>query len=439
MTPPITNSSNATLTGSRFLQSTASNTLVDAPFYYVANPPTRLAVASEGPAAIPPPSVCVRAYGLACYTPKEIRSAYDVPAAFDGTGQTIVIVDAYGSPTIQHDLQVFDKQFGLPDPKFNIIYPTGQPVLDQSSASIRSWESETSLDVEWAHAIAPGATVDLLVAPTNQSTDLNAAEQYAVDNHLGNVMSLSFGAPEQSIPGKGNNKHLKHSDDVFAQAQEAKIAVFASAGDTGATNGLSSPVPLFPSSDPLVTAVGGTNLFISDAGAYQKETVWNDTDPSLCPFGCQDGAFGATGGAPSLIFAAPSYQRMLTHQKERTTADVGYDASVYTAVLVYESFAGPGFYFVGGTSSGSPQWAGIAALADQAAGQSLGFLNNRLYKIAKHGGYGSAFHDVTIGQNGLFGGPGFPAAQGYDIPTGLGTPDVTNLINALTHTDDSVE
>jgi subtilase family serine protease len=414
-----------------------------APITYAANPPAKLAVAAHGTSALPTPSQCVAQFGLACYTPAEIRTAYDVPATLDGTGQTIVIVDAYGSPTIQSDLHIFDQEFGLPDPTLNIIYPEGRPSYAplQRHGNETGWAAETSLDVEWAHAIAPRATIDLVIAPNNGGAGLhsggnalNLAQQYAVDHHLGNVMSLSFGAPEAAIAGGGGNLQLQQAHAVYQAAQKAGITVFASAGDSGATNGLSTPNASFPADDPLVTAVGGTDLFISDTGAYQRETAWNDANPSLCPFGCQYGPFGATGGAPSSIFSAPSYQQALSGQSARTTADVAYNASVYTGVLVYLGFLGGnnnGWYFFGGTSEGAPQWAAITALADQAAGHALGFLNPTLYAIGANPAlYAADFHDVTVGDNG-FSGPGFPAATGYDLPTGLGTPDVAHLISTL--------
>jgi subtilase family serine protease len=400
---------------------------------YEANPPSTFAFAAAPAAGFPSPSQCVAAYGLACYTPSEIRAAYNVPSRDAGAGQTIVIVDAYGSPTIVNDLHVFDQTFGLPDPTLNIIYPGGSPTFNplQNHSEV-GWAEETSLDVEWSHAIAPEATIDLVIAANNNGNVLNNAEAYVVANHLGNVMSMSFGAPEGAIAGGGNNLQLQQAHQVYQQAQAAGITVLASAGDNGATNGYATPNALFPASDPLVTAVGGTDLFMSDSGAYQSETVWNDSDPALCPFGCDYGPFGATGGAPSSIFAAPSYQAKVTGSAMRTTSDVSYNASVYTAVMVYLSVPGvpAGFYFFGGTSEGAPQWAGIVALADQAAGHALGFLNPTLYALAGTRAYAKDFHDVTVGNNGFF-GPGFTAGKGYDLPTGLGTPDVANLIATL--------
>ncbi len=425
----------AVFTGAGTLAHAASGTSTS--IVYTANPPHVFAFA-KAPAAFPfTPSQCVTSFGIACYTPQEIRTAYDVPSSLTGAGQTIVIVDAYGSPTIRQDLATFDATFGLPDPTLNIIYPDGKPHLTNSRGSAGSnaagWAEETSLDVEWSHAMAPGATIDLVVAPTSYGNALNNAEQYAVSNHLGNVMSMSFGAPEAAIAGGGNNLQLQQADAIYRAAAQNGISVFASAGDNGASNGYAQANALFPASDPYVTSVGGTNLYMADNGTYQGETVWNDSDPTLCPFNCTQGMFGATGGAPSAVFSAPSYQSAATGQAMRSTADVSYNASVYTAVMVYLGFLGPnsGFYFFGGTSEGAPQWAAITALADQAAGHSLGFLNPRLYQIAQNPTeYAADFHDVTVGQN-AFGGPGFSAGTGYDMPTGLGSPNVANLIQTL--------
>lgn len=421
-------------TGSRFIATdlTATN---DADFDYNANPPMKPFNGGNdvGTNALPPPSVCVAVYGLACYTPSEMRSAYNVPASYNGAGQTIVIIDAYGSPTIRQDLAYFDHAMGLPDPTLNVLTPVGAPA-PFNVATMGGWAGETSLDVEWAHAIAPQATIDLVVAPTNHNSDIAAAEEYAITNHLGNVISMSYGASEPSIPGGVHNLHLQHSDALFQQAATNNITLIASAGDLGATNGNGTYTAEFPASDPSVLSVGGTSLRISDTGAYQSETVWNDSDPAQCPFGCQLGTLaGVTGGAPSVLFLAPEYQQDFFHPTSREVADVSYNAGVYTAVLVAESYSTghEGLWFVGGTSAGSPQWAGIVALADQAAGHSLGFINPSLYKAARNGPYNAVFHDITSGSNGLFGGPSEPAGTGYDMPTGLGSPNVANVITAL--------
>lgn len=427
---------------SRYLPSATAGPADKSDIIYVANPP--IVPAGRTPKIFPPfppPSICreplgttSQSRGLNCYTPTLIKTGYNFPPArtLDGTGETIVIVDAFGSPTVRSDLHNFDEVMGLPDPTLNIFHPTGNPppLIPTKRHDTAGWAVETSLDVQWSHAIAPGATIDLVIASTSSGNVLNLAQQFAVQNHLGNVMSLSFGSPEAAIRGLGNNIQLRQADAIYHAAKNAGITVFASSGDFGATDGTSIVSAEFPSSDPLITAVGGTHLFLSDSGAYQSENVWNDVD--ACPFGCTRGQDGVTGGAPSRIFAAPAFQQPFSGNPARTTSDVGYNASIYTGILVYLGFEPvPQFFFVGGTSEGAPQWAGLTALADQAAGHSLGFINPKLYAIASNPGkYAADFHDITLGDNSFF-GPGFSAKPGYDIPTGLGSPNATNLINDL--------
>jgi subtilase family serine protease len=412
--------------------------------------------ASSVPTQFPSPSTCVAQDGLACYTPQILHQAYNIPWTINGqwagAGQQVAIIDAYGSPTVASDLATYSAEFGLPAANLHVYYPLGAPTYNpqQNGGNETGWAEETSLDVQTVHGLAPGATINLVIAPSSYGNALNVAEQYAVSNHLGAVMSMSFGSDEAAIAGGGNNLQLQQAEAIYQQAAAAGISVVASSGDGGASDGYPVANALFPASDPLVTAVGGTDLFVggitakgksSGGYAYQSETAWNDTDPSLCPFGCQYGPFGATGGAPSVVFAAPSYQARVSGSSMRTTSDVAFNASVYTATMIYLGFLGGssnGFYFFGGTSEGAPSWAAITADLDQAlasvGGSPLGQLNPTLYSLAAGAKtYGADFHDVTVGNNQdpYPTGPGFPAGKGYDLPTGLGTPNVTGLLHAL--------
>lgn len=402
------------------------------------------AAASTVPTQFPSPSTCIKEDGLACYTPQILHAAYRIPWTINGqwagTGEQIAIVDAYGSPTVASDLATYSAEFGLPAADLHVYYPLGAPTFNplQNHSEV-SWAEETSLDVQTAHGLAPGARINLIVAPNNHGNALNVAEQYAVSNNLGAVMSMSFGAPEASIGGGGNNLQVQQAHAIYQQAAAAGMSVFASSGDAGASNGYPVANALYPASDPLVTAVGGTDLFVSNKGSYKSETTWNDTDPSLCPFGCQYGAFGATGGAPSAVFASPSYQAGFSGYQTRTTSDVAFNASVYTATMIYLGFLGGtnnGFYFFGGTSEGAPSWAAITADLDQALGSagSLGQLNLPLYHLAANSRvYTLDFNDVTVGGNSdpYPTAPGFSADTGYDLPTGLGTPIVSGLLHSL--------
>ena len=368
-----------------------------------------------------------------CYGPAQIRAAYDIPRNLTGAGRTIVIIDAFRDPTIRTDLATFDSTFGLPPAAFNIICP-GQhcPTFDPTSRDQVGWTDETSLDVEWAHAIAPRATIDLVLAQSDQDDDILAAQQYVIDHDLGDVVSQSFGEGETCMePGIRSAQH-----QAFALAEREQMTVFAAAGDFGAAQGGCTGFAFFqsagsPASDPLVTAVGGTHLNASfTSGAYHSETVWNNSG--------ENPDFGAGGGGFSTIYPRPSYQNAAhTGSRFRGVPDVAYDADVYGGVLGVCSecnFGLQSFAVFGGTSAGTPQWAAIAALADQAAGHRLGLLNPALYTIAAGASYHDAFHDITTGNNSwdvsLF--TGYQAGPGWDPASGLGSPNVARLIRLLT-------
>ena len=374
---------------------------------------------------------------IVCYTPAFIKSAYDFPSTPDGTGTTIVIVDAYGSPTIANDLASFDTAFHIPaPPSFTILCPTGCSTPSYTGNNPHGpfgWSIETSLDVEYAHAMAPGAAMVLVVAGSSSGNSINVAESRVIPLYPGAVMSQSFGIPEAVI--HNNNAQVMQAEKNYAWATSLGWTIFASAGDSGATNGYATANALFPSSDPLVTSVGGTEGYPYPAGlaagscpttgtsctpsGYGDEQVWNE--PAYTAAG---------GGSPSLLFSG------------RSTPDVSYNAAVNGGVLVYWS-AAPQLYgypagttltfVVGGTSAGSPQWAAIAALADVAAGSSLGSINTAISNIGSNPTeYANDFHDITVGDNGLAGVLfGYHAGTGYDYASGWGTPDVTNLITDL--------
>lgn len=394
---------------------------------------------------------------LVCYSPNDLRTAYNYPANLDGTGQTIVIVDAFGSPTIQHDLAVFDQKFGIAaPPSFTVDCPQGCPAFSGTSNQV-GWAEETTLDVEWSHAMAPGAKIVLAVASTNYGNAINAAESAAIADYPGAIISQSFGSFESSINGDGNNIQLQQAHKNYATAQAAGDTVLASAGDWGATNLGTTENATYPASDPLVTAIGGTQ-----GHPYYNGLDPNGTAPPTCKPGkactvglatvqCDkagncptigyggeevwnEGFFGAaTGGAASLIFGVPSFQAGVNGSSMRTTPDVSYNAAISGGVLTYLGFLGSrsGFYIFGGTSAGSPQWAAIVALANQARGfhgePNLGYLNDTLYRLGA-----GTWHDITFGNNQLAGTPfGYDAGPGYDIASGLGTPNVSSFVSAV--------
>ena len=372
--------------------------------------------------------------GLTCYGPYELGKAYDFPSNLDGRGQTIVIVDAYGSPTIQSDLAAFDTYFGVPaPPSFKIITARGTGAT--GSGDTADWGVETSLDVEYAHAMAPGANIVLAVAATDNNNDINAAEAQVFPLYPHAIVSQSFGDWETD-PTAGNSYEIQHK--IFEVATALGDTILASAGDAGATwtqyTGTTSPaIASYPASDPLVTGVGGTQGLPYPGGLYANggyggEQVWNEPQFDA-----------ATGGAPSILFQAPPWQQGLTGYRMRTVPDVSYNAAVDGGVEVFDT---PYIYLVGGTSAGSPQWAAIFALADQARAQNgrgpIGFANPALYELAQssgghshNGNNRSDFHDITVGNNALDSPIGFSAGPGYDLASGLGTPDVANLVHDL--------
>ena len=363
-----------------------------------------------------------------CYGPAQIRAAYGVDKiAADGTGRTVVIVDAYSSPTIQSDLDLFSSAFGLPSTTVSIVAPDGLTPFDQADANQVGWAGEITLDVEWAHAIAPKATIKLVLAKSNDDADILSATTYAVDHNLGDVISQSFGEAEACVtPALETAQHK-----LFARATLKGITLLASSGDQGAAQPSCDGESYIkaassPATDPYVTAVGGTQLTANGTtGAYQSETAWNEP---------QYGA--ATGGGFSTVYGTPLYQKPL-HLASRGVPDVAYNAGIGTGVLTVWSTSGQGaglVFVFGGTSAGSPQWAGLTALAAQLRGARVGYLNPQVYALAYLPTYKALFHDITTGDNSFDGPPaitGFPATKGWDAATGWGTPIANKLIPVL--------
>ncbi len=381
-----------------------------------------------------------------CYSPEQIQTFYDLNPLYEkgytGKDMTIVILDSFGSPTIKQDLQTFDRTFGLPDPpSFTVDYPLGQVAIDPSSSDQVGWEGETTLDVEWAHAIAPGANIVLLVSTVSETEGVQGFPQfeqlstYAMDHKLGQVFSMSFGATEPTLVGDACNQGLgtgeallkSYDQTVFQRAESEHITMLASAGDDGATDVTCNyqqqdtynfQTVGWPASDPLVTAVGGTEITLKNStGQYGSERAWNDET-------------GSGGGGLSQFYTEPAWQKNLPNQAmlngKRGLPDVAWGAAVNFAF--YHSYPGgqSGWDAIGGTSASSPQWAGLVAIADQMAGKPLGLLNPAIYQLA-----GKGFHDITSGNNTFDGVTGYQAGPGWDLATGWGTPDAAVLVPLL--------
>jgi subtilase family serine protease len=381
--------------------------------------------------------------GIVCYDPSQIQTAYGVKPLLDngkdGTGRTIVIVDAFQNPYLASDLATFDQGFGLPAADFTNTVMPGTPAFDPNDDNQVGWGEESTLDVLWAHAIAPGAKIRLISAASNNDTDILAATQYAVDNNLGDVLSQSFGENENCV----DPTLLAAEHQMFAKAKKQGWTVFASSGDSGAAqftcDGSGAvQVASSPASDPLVTGVGGTTLAADINGTYQGETAWTEGIFTTCNPPADDDV-NCSGGGFSDLYAKPSFQKSMVKGKVgRGVPDVAYNAGINGGVLTVCTVCDPsdpgGVFLFGGTSAGSPQWAGLAAIADQLAGHRLGEINTALYSIANSSSkYRSAFHDVTTGNNHVadIGGNGYDTRKGWDAVTGLGTPDAAQLLPAL--------
>ena len=378
---------------------------------------------------------------VATYTPAQIRAAYGLPAlpspgssvtsaqaAQMGAGQTIYLVDANDDPNAATELATFNQQFGLPactssavpvnatlplaaasataGCSFSVVYSAASGGMTAVAPAYDSgWATEIALDVQWAHATAPLARIVLIEAPDSGVNSLAAA--VAVANSMGpGVVSMSFGAAESSWTAE--------FDPTFSVANMTYIAA---AGDAGAE-------VEWPAVSTHVVAVGGTSLSYSGSGA-RSEVAWS-----------------GTGGGISRYVAAPAWQASIVpgmgSPTHREVTDVSFNADPatgeYLAVITPGS-SSAGWMSAGGTSLATPQWAGVIAIANalraQASQSPLGAPHAELYGqiSAAPATYASAFLDVTQGSDGSC--ASCYAEAGYDLPTGLGTPNVTSLLGSL--------
>ena len=413
-------------------------------------------------AQVPSNQDCVLQFSAPCYQPAQLQTAYDEQPLFNrgitGKGQTIVIVDSLGSPTIRSDLRAFDSAFGLPaPPSFQVISPAGRvPRYDGKKDTDLSWAAETTLDVDWAHAMAPGANILLVETPVPETSGLKGfpqiveAENYVIDHHLGQVISQSFGTAEATFPSAASIEGLR---SAYVNAEQNGVTVLAATGDDGATDQSNDAgtllfthrAVLWPATDPLVTAVGGTQLALDINGQRTApDAVWNDGSnvELLNTFeGSPDPTGIATGGGESAVFGRPSYQDGVASVvgDHRGIPDISMSAACSGLVLTYNSFGGEqaGWYASCGTSEATPLFAGIVALAAQVAGHSLGLINPALYRLyAEHA---SGLVDITQGNNTvsfsqhgtMYTVKGYGAGRGYDLASGVGTVNADLFVPEL--------
>jgi hypothetical protein len=348
------------------------------------------------------------------FTPAQIRAAYGFDGITgDGTGQTIAIVDAYSNQNLTLDLDTFDRQFGLTSTGQSIygLYGASSNFLTQVNQSggnslpraNAGWALEQSLDVEWAHAIAPGAKILLVEANSGSLGDLLAAVDYARHQPGVSTVSMSWGSSEFA--------NETAYDNIFTTpAGHNGVTFVAASGDDGGLFG-----PDWPAVSTNVLSVGGTTLSTQANGSYASETGWFNS-----------------GGGISAFEPEPTYQFSAQTTGARTTPDVAYNADPNTGFAVYDStgFQGQsGWIQVGGTSAGAPQWAGLVALANQSL--SKGTLDGAsqtlpdLYSLASTPSASSFFHGVTTGNNFYY-----AATPGYNAVTGLGSPIASAIVQA---------
>ncbi|HEV8605385.1 MAG TPA: S53 family peptidase [Tepidisphaeraceae bacterium] len=337
-------------------------------------------------------------------SPREIRHAYDLdhiifskgkrPIHANGAGQTIAIVDAYDAPNIAHDLRIFSKTYHLPIKDAEGDFILSKATTDPKPPVDPGWALEISLDVEWAHAIAPRAHI-LLVEAANASTSaLLHAIDYARRQKGVSAVSLSWGGDESPFEQFYDQYLTTPPGHIGGSNLRGGVTFVSSSGDSGAPAS-------WPAVSPNVVAVGGTTLHLDSKNEYAGETAW-----------------AGSGGGLSV------YEPVTT-----VAPDVAYDADPTSGFAVYDSTPGSqtrGWQVVGGTSAGAPQWAAMIALADQ--GRALhhaGSLSSSQSLTALYSIPAADFHDITTGSNG------YSARPGYDLVTGRGTPRADQLIPDL--------
>lgn len=374
-----------------------------------------------------------------CQTPARLHDAYGIEElhnqGFTGKGQTVVVIVSFGSPTLQQDMEVFDRTYGLPPVDLEIISPLDIPEQDLHNDKA-GWAMETSLDVQMIHAIAPEAKIVVLTSPVAETQgiiglpEFRQLQEYIIEHKVGNIVSQSWGASELTLQDEAGQKELALWDELYERGTtKHDITYFSASGDQGATDYFDEslqladePTTIFAAGSPWVTSVGGTSLM-------QKQNA------------VQEEAWPGSGGGFSRFYPTPSYQQQLPAAVQtqlanrRGVPDVAAVADPSTALSIYHDGQ---WLLVGGTSAATPLWAGMMALANQMAEAPLGFINPVLYELAATDQYPQYFRDITEGNNtnSAANVEGYPAVPGWDPLTGLGVPNATHLLPALVAASD---
>jgi subtilase family serine protease len=397
-------------------------------------------------------------YAPCGYTWQQLRGAYGLTGAPDGSGQTVAIIDAYASPTILQDANTYSQRHGLPTFSGNqfsqVVAPGTYKRAENYRQDPQGWWGEETLDVEAVHSMAPGANIVYVGAPNNFQ-DLDAALNHVVDRGLAQIVTNSYGWSTELLP----SGFIKPYNDIMIQAAAEGIGVYFSSGDNGDESlVMGYTTPDWPAVSPWATAVGGTSLGVGATNQRLFETYWGTNRYIVGA----DGTLGAAtwlyggGGGISRIFGVPSYQAGFA-SGGRTVPDVSMVGDPNTGMLVGQTQSFPdGNYYdeyrIGGTSLSSPLLAGYMAVADQIAGHPHGFANPAFY-AAGTGAYNDVFasHNDPAGDvrvdyvNGVDASNGLrtsvrefgvllslQSVPGYDDATGLGTP-TARLLSSLSH------
>ncbi len=350
-------------------------------------------------------------YAPCGYTPAQIKGAYGLPSGLDGSGQTVAIIDAYASPTIQQDLDQWSANRGIASTRLTQVVAPG--TYHHPEAGLRQdpqgWYGEETLDVEAVHGMAPGASI-VFVGAANNFQDLDASLNHVVDRGLAQIVTNSYGFDTELLPPG----FVKPYEDTILQGVVEGIGIYFSSGDNNDESLVVGYVTTdWPASSPFVTAVGGTSLAVGASDDYLFEAGWGtrrsrfntscSSTPTWCPTPPGVWLYGAGGGV-SRLFAEPGYQKGVVPQSVfatqgrtgRAVPDISAFADPNTGYLIGQTQTFPdgtvkySEYRIGGTSLSSPIFAGIMALADQASGMPHGFANPALYALPR-----SVIRDVT--------------------------------------------